>query len=51
MISANKSHFSKIENLEDPEVQDVISIYKSIYESIFQRPSKFRGSRGSKGSG
>jgi len=49
-----KIAFQKIENLEVlevPKVPDLISIYKSVYKSIFQRISKFRGTRGSIGSG
>ena len=60
MFRLIKINFQKIENievlevLEVLEVPDVISIYKSIYILIFQRTSKFTGSRdsiGFKGSG
>jgi len=49
-----KFPFQKIENLEVlevPKVPDVISIYISVYKSIFQRNSKFKGFRDSIGSG
>ena len=53
MVPANNFFFQKIKNLkvlEVPNVSDVILIYKWIYESIFKRNPKFRGSRGSRGS-
>jgi len=48
--AANKIIFHKNENIEILNVPYLISKYKYISKSIFQRTSKFKGSKGSRSS-